>query len=104
MTPGIPQHLAPPGDTFQNFQSLRLSLPNENVKEARHGGNICTPWVEVGDQEVKGSLGYPMRPCFQKERKEGRKGKGKGRERKGMGRRRGAGRGEGEEEEEEEEE
>lgn len=50
-----------------------LSLPNENVKEARHGGNICIPWVEVGDQEVKGSLGYPMRPCFQKGRKEGRK-------------------------------
>lgn len=67
-----------PEDTSQNFQSPMLSLPNENVKEARHGGNICIPWVEVGDQEVKGSLGYPMRPCFQKERKEGRKGKGKG--------------------------
>lgn len=82
-----------------------LSLPNENVKEARHVSNICIPWVEVGDQEVKGSLGYPMRPCFQKERKEGR-GRGRGREgkEKGWGEEEGAGRGEGEEEEEEEEE
>lgn len=32
-------------------------------------GNPTSMWVETGDQEPKGSLGYTMRPCF-KGRKE----------------------------------